>query len=447
MKNKNEKDNTIEYEEIKQNIRLTIKYHEDYNKITTLEENEMFNFDIDIKDFEVENESEEELYERPVKKIYKPLNLYKFNKFYEDIDESKEESSSDEDDGIIYKKSNKNLKFEEEKRVDFFEKQKGHSDEELYEKQVKKTYKPLNLYKFNELYEETEESSSNEEDDCILYDNLNKNNYNQQKNQVIKLDEECLIYDDNQEELKERKRKIENYNRIIKYFKSFCIHKIKKNSCKECNKYRYCKHLRDKYNCYECDGRHLCVFCKLTSANKKYEKHCFRCYIHLFPDKPVSKNYKTKEIEITSFIITNFPNFQWYEDKRIIDGCSRRRPDLLLDLGYQVLVIEIDENQHKIYGDSCESKRLMELSQDIGGRPMILIRFNPDGYLNTFGVRIKSCWEIHKITGICIVKNTMKKEWIQRLNTLKKQIDYWVNEDNKSDKIVHIVYLYYDGYI
>jgi hypothetical protein len=46
------------------------------------------------------------------------------------------------------------------------------------------------------------------------------------------------------------------------------------------------------------------------------------------------------------------------------------------------IVIEVDENQHKKYDTSCENKRLMELSQDIFHKPLILICFNPDNYID-----------------------------------------------------------------
>lgn len=44
--------------------------------------------------------------------------------------------------------------------------------------------------------------------------------------------------------------------------------------------------------------------------------------------------------------------------------CSKRRPDILIDLETHLIIIEVDENQHKGY--SCENKRIMEISQDLG---------------------------------------------------------------------------------
>jgi hypothetical protein len=177
-------------------------------------------------------------------------------------------------------------------------------------------------------------------------------------------------------------------------------------------------------------------------ANKKYRGYCFSCFMHMFPDEPLTRNYKTKEKYTTDFIKEKIPNVDWIVDRKVYDGCSRRRPDLYLDLGYQVLVVEIDENQHIDYDCSCENKRLMEISQDIGHRPLIFIRFNPDGYVSGEN-KINSCWGLDG-RGICIVKKSKKKEWTERLITLENQIRYWLDPENKTDKTVEVVQLYYD---
>jgi hypothetical protein len=177
-----------------------------------------------------------------------------------------------------------------------------------------------------------------------------------------------------------------------------------------------------------------------TGVTKKYEGYCLYCYINLFPDKPVTRNYKTKEYSVVEYVKDQFPDATCITDKTISDGCSLRRPDLLLDLGYQVVIIEVDENQHINYDCSCENKRIMELSQDVGHRPIVFIRFNPDRYYKN-GTKIESCWGING-NGICIVKNS--KKWLQRLNILKEQILYWLNPLNKTNKTVEIIQLFYD---
>ena len=162
----------------------------------------------------------------------------------------------------------------------------------------------------------------------------------------------------------------------------------------------------------------------------------------MFPDKPVSRNYKTKEYSVVDFVKFKFPNFQWISDKTITGGCSRRRPDLLLDLGYQIIIIEVDENQHTDYDCSCENKRIMELSQDLGHRPIVFIRFNPDDY-NKNGTNVTSCWGPDG-KGICAVKKSKKNEWSERLNALGEQITYWINPENTTNKTIETIHLYYD---
>tara|TARA_Y100000385_G_C12607412_1_gene431482 strand:- start:53 stop:544 length:492 start_codon:yes stop_codon:yes gene_type:complete len=162
----------------------------------------------------------------------------------------------------------------------------------------------------------------------------------------------------------------------------------------------------------------------------------------LFPDKPVSRNYKTKEYAVVEYIKTKYPNLNWIADKIINSGCSKRRPDLLLDLTYQIIIIEIDENQHNDYDCSCENKRLMEISQDLGHRPIIFIRFNPDAY-NKNGTNITSCW-CRNSKGICVVNKSKKDEWIYRLNVLENNINYWINPLNETNKTIEVIELFYD---
>ena len=179
-----------------------------------------------------------------------------------------------------------------------------------------------------------------------------------------------------------------------------------------------------------------------TRVSDKYEGYCLYCFINLFPDKPISRNYKTKEKAVVEYILQNFSDFTWNSDKKIQDGCSKRRPDLLLDLGYQIIIVEIDENQHIGYDESCENKRLMEISQDLGHRPIIFIRFNPDEYIED-GITKHSCWSFDK-NGISKVKKSYCKIWNERLETLKNTINYWVDDNHISEKTIELIYLFFD---
>ena len=225
---------------------------------------------------------------------------------------------------------------------------------------------------------------------------------------------------------------------------NICEHNKIRYQCLECGGKRFCEHKKRKSHCKTCGGSSLCKseWCEITANTGKYDGYCLNCFIHLFPDKPNARNYKTKEKATTDYILEHFPNFTWVVDKKIQDGCSRKRPDLFLDLGYQIIIVEVDENQHQNYDCSCENKRLMELSQDVGHRPIIFIRFNPDDYINNT-TKITSCWGINK-SGICGVKKSKIIEWDTRLETLKNQIKYWCKPKNITEKTLEVIQLFYD---
>lgn len=187
----------------------------------------------------------------------------------------------------------------------------------------------------------------------------------------------------------------------------------------------------------------------IVKKASKYDGYCLFCYMNIFPDKPVSRNYKTKEYSVVEYVKTNFPHLTWISDKTIQDGFSKRRPDLFLDLGYQIIILEIDENQHIDYDCSCENKRIMELSQDVNHRPIIFVRFNPDEYTiedpDTNAItKVSSCWGANQ-NGICTVKKSKKKEWSERLEALSRQIEYWTDPTNRTDKTIEVVQLFYDN--
>ena len=257
---------------------------------------------------------------------------------------------------------------------------------------------------------------------------------------------------------------------------SFCEHGKRKSQCKECGGSQFCEHGKRKSQCYECDGSALCphgkqkshcyecggsqicehgkqkstckecggsALCKSSWCNtrgiSKYNGYCLNCCINICPDIQVSRNYKTKEKEVVDKIKEKYPDFTWIHDKKVEDGCSKRRPDLLLDMGDRIIIVEVDENKHTAYDCSCENKRLMEISKDLQHRPIIFIRFYPDSYIDKNGVKISSCW---KVNGLGVLQIHKKIEWDERIEILNQQIQYWI--DNKTNKTVEIIELFYD---
>jgi hypothetical protein len=117
-----------------------------------------------------------------------------------------------------------------------------------------------------------------------------------------------------------------------------------------------------------------------------------------------------------------FPEYDWVNDRVITDGCSRRRPDMLVDMGSHVIIIEVDENQHTSYVVECETRRLNDISLDLNCRPVMMIRFNPDSYKRSTGENVTSCWSVNNTSGILVIKKSKQDEWNYRLEILRNTI-------------------------
>jgi len=223
---------------------------------------------------------------------------------------------------------------------------------------------------------------------------------------------------------------------------SICEHGKRRSYCRECHGSGFCEHNRRRSRCVQCEGSAICRICKSKYGNRKYDKLCITCAIQ--EGYTVYRNYKTKELSMVEFI-TQHTNVDWVNDKTYDLGCSNKRPDMVCDLGSHILIIECDENKHK-HGDySCENKRIMELSRDFSEnnihRPIVVIRFNPDTYIDSNNQKIESCWKAGK-DGILRIKN--KEHWDLRLNKLLEITHHYI--DNKPVKDVNFEYLFYDRF-
>ena len=131
---------------------------------------------------------------------------------------------------------------------------------------------------------------------------------------------------------------------------------------------------------------------------------------------------------VREFINSHYDGF--IHDKPIYTGnCKcvhRRRVDSRKLIDGTLLAIETDERQHSSYKD--EDIRYNDLYMAYSGK-WIYIRFNPDSYIDKNG---KRC-------------NPQLKT---RLLELKKMIDYQINriKNNQNNKILEIVYMYYNQF-
>jgi hypothetical protein len=208
--------------------------------------------------------------------------------------------------------------------------------------------------------------------------------------------------------------------------------------------------------------------CETRKGKKpQYEGYCARCFINLFPDKPVSTRFKCRENVVIQFVKTSFPEYTWRCDKRIDCGYSSRRPDALVNFGTHAVVVEVDEDQHKNYDCSCENKRMMEIWRDlqqfestidketgvvtifreegeeeIVQRPVVFIRVNPDSYVDHHGVKEKSCWSLHPTTGMWYISAKNQPRWDAKMQFVKETIEYW-SANPPPDKLVETIHLFF----
>jgi len=131
-------------------------------------------------------------------------------------------------------------------------------------------------------------------------------------------------------------------------------------------------------------------------------------------------------------------------DKAVNGGCSKKRPDVLIDCLTHSIIIECDEYEHVNY--ECENKRTMQLFQDLGNRPLVLIRFNPDTYVNENEEKVQGCFKaLTKVEDIHKKRfyNINETEWIRRVNILEKNIKEYLSLDTFPNKEVTEIKLFY----
>jgi hypothetical protein len=238
------------------------------------------------------------------------------------------------------------------------------------------------------------------------------------------------------------KKEVEDLGfKLLTLYENYTSNKKLEIGCNQCDiyynnrsLYRLKKNSKKHYHCKNC-------LLGVVGLDVKFEPYCFRCYCLEYPDEDIPKRFKIKETYFKDYII-DFLNDEKLDidydgpihDKRISNACSRRRPDLFIDCYTHCIVLELDEFQHKNY--SCENKRLCELWQDIAYRPIILLRLNPDNYIDKYNKTHKSCFKY--ISG----RISTKEEWNIRLNYFCKDLVYYMTYiPNKS---IIVKYYFYD---
>jgi hypothetical protein len=144
-------------------------------------------------------------------------------------------------------------------------------------------------------------------------------------------------------------------------------------------------------------------------------------------------NRKAKEIEVKEWLDNSKEHSHYVSYDRSfpeIKECfdRRYRPDFLYDCGTHFVILEVDENQHRVY--ECERKRMWEIAQSLG-LPTIFIRYNPDAYKSKYR-------DYHKTYNP--LPCARKKMLFHVLEFAKNAVS------TQESEYLRIIKLYYDGF-
>ena len=200
---------------------------------------------------------------------------------------------------------------------------------------------------------------------------------------------------------------------------SFCLHGKWKATCRECGGSALCEHDKRKAECHVCSPHKMCTTCEFTIVAKSAWHHplCAGCYSHANPDDPRARNYMVKEQFLRDALTAQFPDVDMVFNKTVGGGCSRRRPDVRIECFTHSIIIECDEHQHQGY--SCETLRSMLLYRDLGHRPLVILRINPDAYSDEHG-KHDGCFDTTGANGKLVLSD--EQEWCTRVDALAERM-------------------------
>ena len=104
--------------------------------------------------------------------------------------------------------------------------------------------------------------------------------------------------------------------------------------------------------------------------------------------------------------------------------CTRKRPDIRFEMQTHDVIVEVDENQHRGYEESCECARISEIVGAIGGKSVVFVRYNPDV--------VRYGGPVHAVTAA------------ERIDLLVDTVKYEL-QNAPSTFSVRLVQLWYDG--
>jgi hypothetical protein len=196
-------------------------------------------------------------------------------------------------------------------------------------------------------------------------------------------------------------------------------------------------------------GYYYPQFCELhkpVDMINLVDKECTSCHLHMPLDefnmchfcssfKPVRLQ---KQKEIYDLLLLHGYKFRY---DRMSEGAEctggKERPDIAIDCGDRMIIIEIDEFQHYSYPIECEIVRMKNIYYSNLGIPTIFIRYNPDAYTVSYRT-------------ISTPKEFRHEDLLDAIEWAKdnEMLEYCGSGFKIGDKIYHLLtyYMYYDNY-
>jgi hypothetical protein len=191
-----------------------------------------------------------------------------------------------------------------------------------------------------------------------------------------------------------------------------------------------------------------------------YDGRCSRCFCHSFPNDPRAARARSsvhaREHATTDELKKHFPDYNWVFDKTfshrtfLVGVNTRFRPDARVTQGDRVIIIEIDEQSHRGYLCSKEREREESFVKQNRNKTVVMIRFNPDSYIDYEGVRHPSCFtDPTKDTQVTHLHPKRKADWDTRIrelvNTIRNVLDpKFPLPPKQEDRPLLICELFYD---
>jgi hypothetical protein len=164
---------------------------------------------------------------------------------------------------------------------------------------------------------------------------------------------------------------------------------------------------------YEASLKRMCKYCDIR------ENVPFVCVDCQRRSKPQKEYAVVRHLHRTIDVPLQYTSYDESPDRE----CTNKRPDIRFEMLTHDVIVEVDENQHRGYEESCECARISEIVGAIGGKSVVFVRYNPDTV--RFGGKVYAVTAAERID---LLVETVKKELQNAPSTFSvRLVQLWYN--------------------